>query len=67
VVVVVVGMANFCWSFASFLMALTTLVALVAFRKEPDIFRGPGDETDETFDCIRAFPPFLAMMSHEQT
>ncbi len=48
-------------------MALTTLVALVAFRKEPDIFRGPGDETDETFDCIRAFPPFLAMMSHEQT
>ncbi|CAK9257666.1 unnamed protein product [Sphagnum jensenii] len=35
-------MANFCWSFASLLMALTTLVALVAFMKEPDVFRGPG-------------------------
>jgi hypothetical protein len=48
-------------------MALTTLVALVAFRKEPYVFRGPGDETDETFDCIRAVPPFLAMMSHEHS
>ncbi len=66
-VVIVVGMANFCWSFALLLMALTTFVALVAFREESDVFRRPGDETDKTPDCIRAVPPFLAMMSHEHS
>lgn len=48
-------------------MALATFVALVAFREESDFFRGPGDETDETPDCIRAVPLFLAMMSHEHS